>query len=205
MTQVVKGLRRALSFAAVYNFFQNLVGGPRSRRELVRCYVRPEPGQFILDIGCGTAEILAYLPEVTYYGFDPSQKYVTAARRRFGERAKLACATVTEQTLRGLPKFDLVLAIGVLHHLSDAEASSLFRLAKSAMKPGGRLVTLDGCFVENQSRIAHFLISHDRGRNVRNEQGYRVLAGNVFDSVKSHIRHDLTRIPYTHVILECEA
>jgi SAM-dependent methyltransferase len=205
MTQVVSGLRRALSFAAVYDFFQNLVGGPRSRQEFVRCYVRPEPGQFILDIGCGTADILAYLPEVAYYGFDPSQQYVEAARRRFGERARLTCATVTEQTLQGLPKFDLVLAIGVLHHLGDSDAVNLFRLAKSAMKPGGRLVTLDGCYVEKQSRIARFLISRDRGQNVRYEQGYRALAESVFDSVKSYIRHDLTRIPYTHVIVECEA
>lgn len=205
MTQVATGLRGVLSVPAVYDFLQWLTGSHRSRQEIVRCYVRAEPGQFILDIGCGTADILAYLPEVAYYGFDPSPRYVDAARKRFRERATLTCATVTEQTLDGLPKFDLVLAMGVLHHLSDSEAVNLFRLAKSAMKPGGRLVTLDGCFVEKQSRAARFLIERDRGQTVRDEEGYRALAGSVFDSVSSHIRHNLSRIPYTHVILECDA
>lgn len=205
MAQVVTGLRALLSVPAVYNFFQVLVGSRWGRQEFVRHYIRAQAGQAVLDIGCGTADILAHLPQVNYHGFDASLQYVEAAKKRFGKQANIVCATVTEQTLEGLPKFDLVLANGVLHHLNDSEAARLFQLAKSALKPDGRLVTIDGCYVDGQSKIARFLISRDRGQNVRNEQGYRVLAERVFTSVHSHIRHDLTRIPYTHVILECAA
>jgi len=205
MAQVVTGFRSLLSVAAVYDLFQAIVGTRWGRQEFVRCYVRPQPGQKVLDIGCGTADILEYLPGVTYCGFDASPQYVKAATQRFGERANIVCATVTEKTLEGLPKFDLVLANGVLHHLDDSESVKLFHLARAALKPGGRLITIDGCYVKGQSAIAHFLITRDRGQNVRDEQGYRALAERVFQSVRSHIRHDLSRIPYTHVILECEA
>ena len=76
MAQVVTGLRAILSFAAIYNFLQWVVGSSSGRREFVRCHVRAEPGQTVLDIGCGTADLLAYLPQVAYYGFDSSAQYI---------------------------------------------------------------------------------------------------------------------------------
>jgi SAM-dependent methyltransferase len=205
MGQVVTGLRAVLTSAAAYNVFQHLMGADRGRREFVRCYVRPKSGQWVLDIGCGTADLLAYLPDVHYYGFDSSQKYIDAARQRFGSRAVLACTRVSESALEGIPKVDLALAIGVVHHLGNDEAVNLFQLANSALKRGGRLVTLDCCFVPGQSRIARFLIAHDRGQNVRDEQGYKSLAEGVFPTVKTYIRHDMARFPYTHLIMECIA
>ena len=205
MGQVVTGLRTVLDSAAAYNIFQHLMGADRGRREFVRCYVRPKSGQWVLDIGCGTADILAYLPDVHYYGFDSSQKYIDAARQRFGNRAALACTRVSESALEGIPKVDLALAIGVVHHLDNDEAVGLFQLAHSALKRGGRLVTLDCCFAPGQSRIARFLIAHDRGQNVRDEQGYKSLAEGVFPTVKTYIRHDMARVPYTHLIMECTA
>jgi len=205
MGQVVTGLRTVLDSAAAYNIFQHLMGADRGRREFVRCYVRPQSGQWVLDIGCGTADILAYLPDVHYYGFDSSQKYIDAARQRFGNRAALACTRVSESALEGIPKVDLALAIGVVHHLDNDEAVGLFQLAHSALKRGGRLVTLDCCFAPGQSRIARFLIAHDRGQNVRDERGYKSLAEGVFPTVKTYIRHDMARVPYTHLIMECTA
>ena len=205
MGQVVTGLRAVLDSAAGYNIFQHLMGADRGRREFVRCYVRPKSGQWVLDIGCGTADILAYLPDVHYYGFDSSQKYIDAARQRFGNRAALACTRVSESALEGIPKVDLALAIGVVHHLDNDEAVGLFQLAHSALKRGGRLVTLDCCFAPGQSRIARFLIAHDRGQNVRDERGYKSLAEGVFPTVKTYIRHDMARVPYTHLIMECTA
>jgi hypothetical protein len=78
-------------------------------------------------------------------------------------------------------------------------------LAKAALKKSGRLVTLDPCFVEGQSPIARFLLSRDRGQNVRDAEGYRALMSSTFDSMASHIRHDLNLFPYTHLIMECAA
>jgi SAM-dependent methyltransferase len=102
-----------------------------------------------------------------------------------------------------LASFDLAIAVGVLHHLNDAEALQLFQMAQAALKPAGRLITLDNCYRDGQSRIARFLISKDRGQYVRASDAYRNLALSVFPEVKASIREDLLRIPYTQVILEC--
>jgi hypothetical protein len=71
------------------------------------------------------------------------------------------------------------------------------------MKPGARLVTLDGVWTDDQSHIVKYLLARDRGRFVRSAAGYRELAAKVFSKIESSIRHDLLRIPYTMLILTC--
>ena len=205
MGQITSGLRAVLSSAGVYNLFQHAVGAERARREFVHKYVRPQAGDRVLDIGCGTGEILEHLPATEYFGFDASQEYIDSASARFGSRGRFACETVTSKTLQTLAAFDIVLAVGILHHLDDHEAIALLTLAKNALVPGGRLITLDVCYVEGQSPIARFIISRDRGQNVRNNAGYEGLARAVFVRVEGVVRHDLARVPLTHLIMECTA
>jgi 2-polyprenyl-3-methyl-5-hydroxy-6-metoxy-1,4-benzoquinol methylase len=200
--QINTGLRSVLRHPAVYDFFQTLMGSDRIRRELVTDYVRPVEGMRLLDIGCGTARILDYLPPLTYHGFDLSQEYIDEALLRYSGRGTFRCAMVEEATLQGEASYDLVLAVGVLHHLDDESASQLLALAKSSLKDGGRLVTIDPCFDKDQNPIARFLVGKDRGQNVRSAVQYRHLGCNTYEQVTGEVKHR-SWIPYTHWIMEC--
>jgi cyclopropane fatty-acyl-phospholipid synthase-like methyltransferase len=200
--QMTTGIRSILARPAIYDFFQNLMGADRVRRELVMQHIRPVEGMRLLDIGCGTARILDYLPTLTYHGFDLSQEYIDEALARYPERGTFRCAMVEEATLQNEPSYDLVLAVGVLHHLDDEAVLKLFGLAKSALKDGGRLVTIDPCFDKDQNSIARFLVSKDRGQNVHSAQQYRELGCNVFEQVTGEVKHR-SWIPYTHWVMEC--
>jgi hypothetical protein len=147
------------------------------------------------------------LPDVEYYGFDPNPHYIRAAQDRLCDipGCTLFCTTVEEAILGELPKFDIVLALGVLHHLDDKPAVQLAKFAKLALKEKGRLILIDPCFVLGQSPIARVLASRDRGQRVRDADGYLNIVHAVFDNVNSEISHDLLRIPYTHLIMECVA
>jgi len=193
-----------LAQARVYSLFARLIGATRGRRLYVQRHIRPQPGDRVLDIGCGPADILEALPAVEYHGFDVSADYIASACKRFGSRGHFHVEAVNAELVRKYAGFDLVLATGVLHHLSDTETVDLFRVAKAALKPGGRLVTLDGCFVEGQSPVARRLLKRDRGEYVRHEADYVALARQVFEAVKPCITTDLLRIPYTHLVLECQ-
>jgi 2-polyprenyl-3-methyl-5-hydroxy-6-metoxy-1,4-benzoquinol methylase len=200
--QINTGIRSILAHPAVYDLLQSLMGADRARSELVSQHIRPMEGMRLLDIGCGTARILDYLPPLTYHGFDLSQKYIDEALAHYPGRGTFRCAMLEETMLLDEPSYDLVLAMGVLHHLDDEAALKLLGLAKSALKDGGRLVTIDPCFEKGQNPIARFLISKDRGQNVRFSPQYRELGGNIFEQVTGEVKHR-SWIPYTHWIMEC--
>lgn len=202
MPQLTSGLRSILSNPFVYDTLQNLMGARKGRSEFVRKYITPVPGVRILDIGCGTGRILDHLPNVIYYGFDLSNDYINAAQRRYGSTGNFYCAAIEHNTLAKLEPFDIVIATGVLHHLGDEEAKSLFDLAYLSLKKGGRFITKDPCFSPEQNRIARFLVNQDRGQNVRTPDGYRHIATSVFPKPIGKIRHR-TWVPYTHWIMEC--
>ena len=193
-----------LSSPFVYNGFQSLMGADRGRREFTELYIRPQPGQNVLDVGCGTSLILDYLPHANYWGFDISEEYIAFGRQRFGKRGQFFCKLLTPAELKNLPSFDIVLALGLLHHLDDDAAADLLALAHSALKPGGRLLTVDPTVVPKQNPIARFLVNRDRGQNVRVPEAYLQLVNRVFPHTRGAVTHRRW-IPYTHWIMECTA
>jgi SAM-dependent methyltransferase len=196
-------LKVLLAKPYIYSLFARLIGATRGRQLYVERLIRPHKSDLILDIGCGPADILDALPEVDYHGFDQSADYIASARKRFGVRGHFHVESVGRELVKKYADFDLVLAIGVLHHLTDPEAIELFNVAQAALRPGGRLVTLDGCFVEDQSPIARRLLKRDRGAYVREAATYIGLARQVFRDVQSCLTTYLLRIPYTHIVLQC--
>ena len=210
MSQVTSGMRRALSLPAFYDFFQDLVGARAARLRRIREVLKPFPGARILDIGCGTAEILHLLPDdIDYTGFDMCPAYVEAARRRHGGRGRFTCEKTEAFHPDGADgngparDFDIAMAFGVLHHLEDGEGRQVFRSARKALKPGGRFVTIDPAFVPDQAPLARLIVSRDRGRNVRFPQAYAALGWDVFPEIGISTWHNALRMPYDHAILEC--
>jgi SAM-dependent methyltransferase len=199
---MIEAVRSVLSRSWAYQFFWHAIGGDERNRVLLREYIRPSPGDRVLDIGCGPGTMVPYLPGAEYVGVDVSAEYVERGRLRFPQ-ARFVCRGVGEYDLVEPNYFDIVLGLGVLHHLDDNEALALFQTAHDAMKPGARLVTLDGVWTDDQSQVVKYLLSRDRGRFVRSEAGYRELASQVFSNIESSVRHDLLLIPYTMLILTC--
>lgn len=202
MAQITSGIRAVLSNPKVYDLFQNLMGAHSVRQEFVSEHIRPLNGYRILDIGCGTARILDYLPDVEYHGFDLSRRYIDDATQRYGTRGHFKCALVEQTTLNEMEPFDIVLATGLLHHLGDEQVNALMGLAWSALKEGGRLITMDPCYATDQNVVSRFLVNRDRGLNVRDLAGYSSLAKTMFTNTAAIVKHR-SWIPYTHCIMEC--
>ena len=85
--------RSILAFPFVYQLFQTLTGAHRSRIECVERYIRPKASDRVLDCGCGPGILLEYLPAVDYVGIDIDEKYIAAARTRYGDRATFRLGT----------------------------------------------------------------------------------------------------------------
>lgn len=204
MNELVTSCVSVLNLSAAYGLFERLIRSDQCCAFYVRNYVRPQEGDRILDIGCGTDSILNFLPTVNYVWFDLNTRYIKSVIKQYGNRGAFFCEKINESLIgKYSHTFDIVMANGVLHHLADKDAIMLLEVARSALKPSGRLVTIDGCYVPDQSIFTKFMLRNDRGEYVRARQDYLSVVSQVFGTVKDTIHTGLLRIPYTHITMEC--
>ncbi len=192
------------SLAPVYRFAQTAIGADKVRTVLTNEFIRATPADRIVDFGCGTADILNYLPECDYVGVDASQRYIDDARAHFGDRGTFV-TSAAERFDDVAPDRTIAIAIGVLHHLDDAAASEMLQVASQTLESGGRFVSIDPALVEGQHPIAKLLVSRDRGQHVRTPEAQTELVRRWFPDADIVVRHDLLRSPYSHVIVSATA
>lgn len=193
-----KGLYRALKHPLVYDAAMQMLGGPGVMDTWISSFLDVRTGMRLLDVGSGTSDILNHLTGVSYVGLEPNRAYVQAATERWGANGTFLCGGI--QDMEGLSgHFDRVIAIGVLHHVSDPIAAQFFLLAKRLVHPQGMIVTLDPAFVPNQSLASRMLVSCDRGGHVRSTRGYGALAAQAGLDTQLYYANRLLRIPYSHV------
>ena len=199
------GLQRWLEVPFLYNLFQDAIGGNALRRKFIQSHVRAKTGDKVIDIGCGPAQILPWLPDVEYLGLDVNRAYIASANRTHGDKGTFVVGDTKSlwDDLR-FKDADIVIGLGILHHLDDDDAAHCVRFAHHALKQGGRFVALDACWVSNQGFLSRYIMSKDRGQNVRTEQRYRQLARNVFKHVNAWVDTKPLRIPYVVIVLECQ-
>lgn len=195
--------KNLLKYAILYKSLMNLLGGNKSRKILINDYVLLNEHQRVLDLGCGPAEILNVLsPQINYTGIDASENYISAAQKNFPNQ-NFVCTTFDNKTkLNG--EFDVVLAIGLIHHLNEETSRNLIINASNVLKEGGKLITFDNILFKGQNWLAQWIIKEDRGNYIRNLREYSSLfPQNIFQDIQFDLREDLLRIPYSHIISIC--
>lgn len=202
MSQRVTGFYRLTQIPRLYTMLQHALGGPRTRQIVTDRYIRPFEGARILDIGCGSASLLPELGAVRYTGIDSNPAHILEARTLHGERGRFLVGDAEALEDQFEPPFDIIMAIGVLHHLDDAVVGSLAAFAARMLGSGGRFVTIDPAFTDRQNPVARFLASRDSGQNVRQIKAYQALLEPHFPMLETEVRHDMLRVPYTHCIMQ---
>jgi len=186
--------------ATLYDFVQRVAGTERVRRELVRDFMLPKRGDRVLDLGCGTGDLLACLSNVDYVGIDLNDEYVATARRRYNGLGKFIAGDATRFEEQATGPFEIVVAVGLLHHLDDEGASRLARAALTVLERAGRFVSVDPCFDSTQGKLQRWMVSRDRGRAVRTPDGYRRLFPSG-TNIECSVRHNWGNIPWSHCVL----
>ena len=99
--------------------------------------LRPEPGERILDLGCGTGHLTAKIAEsgASVIGLDSSLSMIAQARQNF---PALKFVLSDARSFRFDEPFDAVFSNAALHWIHDAEA--VVRSVAAALRPEGKFV-----------------------------------------------------------------
>ena len=204
MKTILDHMRSLLDSAYLFNLLEKVAGVGSVRKRIIKDFVAPFDGASILDIGCGTGAILDYFPNnIDYIGFDISHKYINHAKNKYKNRGKFYCASITDNiNTLSESSFDFVISFGVIHHLSDDDATILIKKAKKYLKKNGIFITIDPVYVDNQSTFSRLLIDNDRGEYVRDTDGYMSLFLDVFSKTQGLVINDMLTCSYDYYITQ---
>jgi ubiquinone/menaquinone biosynthesis C-methylase UbiE len=135
----------------IYNrVFEVLAGSAyRAFRDRVLSLACPQPGDSVLDAGCGTGVILldvaANFPGCTLHGLDISCRMILAARQ--ASAAAAAPVGFRVGSITRMPysdsSFDVVVTTLMFHHLDLAEKRQAVGEVARVLKRGGRYVSAE--------------------------------------------------------------
>lgn len=197
---------RLLSQPAVFQAVKWLTLPRGGLEHIIADHLHVEDGSSVLDFGCGYGDYAAVIGNrCRYVGIDHNPRYIELAHaKNTGNDAVFFVADVADPVVLDHGPYDLIMMSGVLHHLSSDVVAALAPVISGLLSRGGRFVAIEPVFTADQRLSARLVIASDRGRHVRDEDGYRQLLAAQFDSVETTIVSGMLRIPYTHVVISAQ-
>jgi SAM-dependent methyltransferase len=188
----------------LYRIFQFAITSHRTSEVIRLQILKPDSVAKILDFGCGVGHYSDKFPDAEYLGIKPLARCVEQARKNY-KNSNLKFIVGDHNNLKFIPNssYDLIIAIGVLHHLDHSIFVEFIKESYRILKIGGRRTTIDPVRHEKQSRISRWVVQRDRGIWVRPPEGHLNTINEYFCNNTSYeIFDNLLRIPYDHIAIE---
>lgn len=90
-------------------------------KECVEQAIPPAARRRVLEVGCGTGQVLASLRPLQGVGIDASPRMIAVARRQFADRSELTFATMDAATSQfdALGEFDAAISTDTVEHVGN--------------------------------------------------------------------------------------
>lgn len=131
----------------------------------------------VLDLGCGTGTLSGLFNKEGYLGIDIDKDSINLARKK-NKKYLYKIDNVT--TFRDKKKYDLVLIVGVLHHLNDPDVKKALKTISLHIKKGGRALIIEAIPPISKINFMGWILRKlDRGHYVRKLEEYEKLIKNL--------------------------
>jgi demethylmenaquinone methyltransferase/2-methoxy-6-polyprenyl-1,4-benzoquinol methylase/phosphoethanolamine N-methyltransferase len=140
-----------IRWAAHYDLFTKFLtlGQAARLRKLTVANALIQPGDGVLDVGCGTGEVTLlakiYAKDGKVYGIDPAPEMISVARRKAAQKKLTIDFRVG--VIEALPfpneSIDVVTSSLMMHHLPENLKKRGLAEIYRVLKPGGRLLVAD--------------------------------------------------------------
>jgi cyclopropane fatty-acyl-phospholipid synthase-like methyltransferase len=162
-----------------YDSVSKLMGSESLHRRLLD-QAQLQPGQRVLEIGCGTGNLTTLVkmlyPAVEVVGLDPDPKALDRARRK-GARQRVSIDLdrgFSDELPYPDDSFDRVLSALMFHHLDREEKKRSLHAIRRVLKSGGSLHLLD--FGGTHDRSDGFLVHLvHRSEHLRDNSSHTIL------------------------------
>jgi SAM-dependent methyltransferase len=192
---------KILNFPVIYNAYQNFIFKKKSKNIIFNQFINIEDNDFVLDVGCGPGNYRNLIKTKNYYGIDINCKSIETARNNYPEDI-FHCLPVQEITKKIEQKFDKVILIGLLHHLSDIDVIRLFLDLRSMIDKGSEIFCLDTSFDRDQNIFSKTIAKLDKGNYVRYPEHLKKLVETDLYNIHIEMFNNLLRLPCHHSLLK---
>ncbi|MFC5141588.1 class I SAM-dependent methyltransferase [Actinomycetospora rhizophila] len=129
----------------LYDVMSRVLGAGPSHRRLV-AQAAPPPGGRVLEIGCGTGNVLAVMarrhPDAELVGLDPDPAALARARTKLPATVRLEQGFADALPLPD-DHVDRVLSSLMFHHLPADDRPGVLREVRRVLRPGGTVHIVD--------------------------------------------------------------
>ena len=146
-------------------------------------------GKQILDFGCGTGRMMAFAT----HGMDPSPNMINEAQAKFPRKIFVKGDRISDTQQAN--SLDAIFSFHVLMHLEQEDLSRLINDARTALKPGGKLIF--DIPSQKRRKLVNYQAEGWHGANSFTLQQVKDTAGNDWkvDSVQGLLFFPIHRIP----------
>lgn len=139
-------------------------------KKIINKEIKAKKNIDVLDVGCGTGIISPLFSQSNYIGIDIDRRLIDFAKRKY----RYSFQVMSSEEI-SFPKnsFDLVLVVGVIHHLSDKGSNRTLAEMKKVLKSNGKILMIEAIPpMDSHNYLGRLIRSLDEGHNIRKLEEY---------------------------------
>lgn len=189
-------ITQVLSSPVVFNLSRKILAGNQTDiKTFISENLRKYHVKSVLDVGCGIGDFVEVVPkQVKYTGIDTNSLYIAYAKKRFLSRhsgnsersvedsrigswtsqddvkarmTEFICQDGTDPKFYKGKKFDAIILISILHHLSDCDLAHMLPVLKKSARS---VILIADIIPDPPNMFFRLLAKYDLGRFVRRKE-----------------------------------